>query len=153
MKIGQANVILFDGKGNQIASFDVNVARDNASLAALLRRMIPSSDIRVEGVGEGVALSGSVNNPADAEKAMDLAASYVGDRKKVSNYIAVQGREQVQIRVTVAEVSRTVVKQLGINIGGQLQRGNFSTSGAISNPFSVALQNLSDTSPGLEAWR
>nr|WP_321454534.1 type II and III secretion system protein family protein [uncultured Cohaesibacter sp.] len=150
MKIGQANVILFDGKGNQIASFDVNVARDNASLAALLRRMIPSSDIRVEGVGEGVALSGSVNNPADAEKAMDLAASYVGDRKKVSNYLAVQGREQVQIRVTVAEVSRTVVKQLGINIGGQLQRGNFSTSGVISNPFSVALQNLSDTSLGLK---
>ena len=37
MAIGQANVILFDGNGNQIASFDVNVARDNASLAALLR--------------------------------------------------------------------------------------------------------------------
>ncbi len=146
MQIGQANVILFDGNGNQIVSFDVNVARDNASLAALLRRMIPSSDIRVDGVGDGVALSGSVEKPGDAEKAMDLAASYVGDRKKVNNYISVQAGEQVQIRVTVAEVERTVVKQLGINIGGTLQRGIFSTSGTISNPFSVALQNLSDTS-------
>lgn len=144
MAIGQANVILFDGNGNQIASFDVNVARDNASLASLLRRMIPSSNIRVDGVGEGVALSGSVERPADAEKAMDLAATYVGDRKKVSNYISVEAREQVQIRVTVAEVERSVIKQLGINMGGELSRGIFSGSGVISNPFSVALESMSD---------
>nr|WP_319515591.1 type II and III secretion system protein family protein [uncultured Cohaesibacter sp.] len=144
MAIGQANVILFDGNGNQIASFDVNVARDNASLASLLRRMIPSSNIRVDGVGEGVALSGSVERPADAEKAMDLAATYVGDRKKVSNYISVEAREQVQIRVTVAEVERSVIKQLGINMGGELSRGIFSGAGVISNPFSVALESMSD---------
>ena len=149
MQIGQANVILFDGDGNQIASFDVNVARDNASLTALLRRMIPSSNIQVDGVGEGVALSGSVEKPSDAEKAMDLAASYVGDRKKVKNYIAVQSREQVQIRVTVAEVQRTVIKQLGIDMGGSISRGIFSSSGTISNPLSVALQSMSDTSVGV----
>ncbi len=149
MAIGQANVILFDGDGNQIASFDVNVARDNASLAALLRRMIPSSSIRVDGVGEGVALSGSVQRPADAEKAMDLAATYVGDRKKVSNYISVEAREQVQIRVTVAEVERSIIKQLGIQMGGALSRGVFTSAGQISNPFSVALQNLSKSAVGV----
>ncbi|WP_316858829.1 type II and III secretion system protein family protein [uncultured Cohaesibacter sp.] len=149
MQIGQANVILFDGKGNQIASFDVNVARDNSSLAALLRRMIPGSNIKVDGIGEGVALSGSVRKPADAEKAMDIAANYVGDRKKVSNYISVEAREQVQIRVTVAEVQRTVIKQLGVSLGGDFASGNFSGSGVISNPFSVALQSLSSTSLGL----
>ncbi|SFN92457.1 pilus assembly protein CpaC [Cohaesibacter marisflavi] len=149
MAIGQANVILFDGNGNQIASFDVNVARDNASLAALLRRMIPSSNIRVDGVGEGVALSGSVERPADAEKAMDLAATYVGDREKVSNYISVEAREQVQIRVTVAEVERSVIKQLGISMGGALSRGIFTSSGQISNPFSVALQNMSESALGM----
>ena len=149
MAIGQANVILFDGNGNQIASFDVNVARDNASLAALLRRMIPTSNIRVDGVGEGVALSGSVEKPGDAEKAMDLAASYVGDRAKVSNYISVEAHEQVQIRVTVAEVERTVIKQLGISMGGTISRGIFAGGGAVSNPFSVALQNMSDTAVGM----
>ena len=111
--------------------------------------MIPSSNIRVDGVGEGVALSGSVERPADAEKAMDLAATYVGDREKVSNYISVEAREQVQIRVTVAEVERSVIKQLGISMGGALSRGIFTSSGQISNPFSVALQNMSESALGM----
>ena len=145
MAIGQANVVLFDGHGGQIASFEVNVARDNSSLAALLRRMIPGSNIAVEGVGDGVALSGSVSNPADAEKAMDLAASYVGDRKKVSNYIAVQGGEQVQLRVRVAEVERSVLKQLGVNLVGMKTRGEFAIGGRTDNPFSATLVDLSQT--------
>ncbi|WP_373237689.1 type II and III secretion system protein family protein [Cohaesibacter celericrescens] len=145
MKIGQANVVLFDGSGNQIASFEVNVTHDSGALTALLRRMIPGSNIQVEGVGDGIALSGGVRNPADAEKAMDLAASYVGDRKKVSNYIAVTAREQVQLRVTIAEVERTVLKQMGINLTGTLSQGVVSLSGAIDNPFSATLQSLSST--------
>ena len=145
MAIGQANVVLFDGRGGQIASFEINVARDNGALAALLRRMIPGSNITVEGVGEAVALSGSVRNPADAEKAMDLAANYVGDRKKVSNYISAQAREQVQLRVRVAEVERSVLKQLGVNLQGTFDRANKFVSGITQNPFSATLLNLSNT--------
>lgn len=145
MKVGQANIVLFDGSGGQIASFEINVARDNGALAALLRRMIPGSNIQVEGVGEGVALSGAVRNPADAEKALDLAATYVGDRKKVKNYIAVQAREQVQLRVSVAEVERSTLKQLGINLAGTMNAGQTSLSGKTDNPFSATLLNLSQT--------
>ncbi|TLP45999.1 MULTISPECIES: type II and III secretion system protein family protein [Cohaesibacter] len=149
MKVGQANVVLFDGSGGQIASFEINVARDNTALAALLRRMIPGSNIQVEGVGEGVALSGAVRNPADSQKAMDLAATYVGDKKKVSNYISVQAREQVQLRVTVAEVERTALKQLGVNLQGSFTAGNVSGAGLTENPFSATLVNLSETVLGL----
>lgn len=145
MSVGQANVVLFDGNGGQIAAFEINVARDNSALAAMLRRLIPGSNIQVEGVGESVALTGAVRNPGDAEKAMDLAAKYVGDRKKVSNYIAVKAREQVQLRVTVAEVERTTLKQLGVNLTGTLNTGNVNIQGSTDNPFSGTLINLSQT--------
>lgn len=145
MTVGQANVILFDGQGAQIAAFEINVARDSKSLAALIRRMIPQSNIKVEGVGENIILSGSARTPADAEKAMDLAASYVGDRKKISNYIAVTSREQVQLRVTVAEVQRNVFKQLGIDTGGVLNQGIFNTAGGIKNSFSANSVALAGT--------
>ena len=149
MKVGQANVVLFDGSGGQIASFEIDVARDNSALAAMLRRMIPGSNIQVEGVGEGIALSGAVRNPADSQKAMDLAVTYVGDKNKVSNYIAVQAREQVQLRVTVAEVERTALKQLGINLQGSFTSGKVSGAGLTENPFSATLVNLSQTVLGL----
>ena len=145
MKVGQANVVLFDGNGGQIASFEIDVTRDNKALAALIRRLVPGSNVKVEGVGEGVALSGSVRNAGDAEKAMDLAANYVGDRKKVNNYIAVQSREQVQLRVTIAEVERTVLKQLGINLSGNFTGANTTIFGQTDNPFSATLQNFSNT--------
>ncbi|SNY91823.1 pilus assembly protein CpaC [Cohaesibacter sp. ES.047] len=148
-KVGQANIVLFDGKGRQIASFDIDVARDNSALTALLRRTIPRSDIKVEGVGEGVVLSGHVRNPSDAEKAKDLAVSYVGDAKLVSNYIAVEAREQVQLRVVVAEVERSVTKQLGISLTGQGSRGGALLAGIVDTPFSASQLQLSNTELGL----
>ena len=145
MQIGQANVILFDGAGGQIASFEINVARDNSSLAALIRRMIPGSNVKVEGVGEGVVLTGKVATASDAQKAADLAANYVGDKKKVSNYIAVQSGEQVQLRVTVAEVERNLIKQLGIDLQGRLTSSKFSFNGLVDTPFSATNTDLSQT--------
>lgn len=145
MKIGQANVVLFDSRGAQIASFDINVTRDNASLAALIRRMIPGSNVKIEGVGEGVVLTGTVYNASDSQKAADIAANYVGDKKKVSNYIAVQSGEQVQLRVTVAEVEHTLVKQLGINLSGQVTSKLINLSGVTDTPFSATNASLSNT--------
>lgn len=145
MAVGQSNIILFDGQGAQIASFEINVARDSKSLTSLIRRMIPKSDIKVEGVGDGIILSGTAKSPADAEKAMDLAANYIGDRKKVSNYISVSAREQVQLRVTVAEVQRNVFKQLGIDTNYTLNQGIFALGGGIANSFSSNSTSLSGT--------
>lgn len=145
MSVGQANVILFDGQGAQIASFEINVARDSKSLTSLIRRMIPQSNIKVEGVGDGIVLSGAAKSPADSEKAMDLAANYIGDRKKVSNYISVSAREQIQLRVTVAEVQRNVFKQLGIDTSYLASRGVFGLSGVVANSFSSSSAALSGT--------
>lgn len=48
--------------------------------------------------------------------------------KPVINLLQVEGEEQVQLRVHVAEVSRSLLKQFGINLGGQFQAGGVSTS-------------------------
>lgn len=48
--------------------------------------------------------------------------------KVVINLLQVEGEEQVQLRVHVAEVSRSLLKQLGINLGAQINAGGFSTS-------------------------
>ena len=57
---------------------------------------------------------------------IDLAARLVGGTDKVVNSIVVRGRDQVMLKVTVAEVQRDVIKQLGIDLNGSL---NFGTGG------------------------
>ena len=42
--------------------------------------------------------------------------------------LVVEAEEQVMLKVTVAEVQRSLMKQMGINLGGVINAGNFSTT-------------------------
>jgi pilus assembly protein CpaC len=46
----------------------------------------------------------------------------------VINMLAIEGEEQVMLKVTVAEVQRSLLKQFGVNLGAVIQSGNFSTA-------------------------
>ena len=46
----------------------------------------------------------------------------------VINLLAIEGEEQVMLKVTVAEVQRTALKQFGVNLGALIQSGHFSTA-------------------------
>ena len=59
-------------------------------------------------------LTGSVRSPGEAQTAVDIAANLVGSPDKVVNAISIEGRDQVMVKVTVAEVNRQAMKQFGI---------------------------------------
>ena len=144
--IGQTNVFFFDGDGRQIAGFDIAVTRDLNGLRAAFRQMLPGTDIRVEGVGDSVVLSGSAANAGESQQAFDVAAKLAGGVEKVVNNITIRGRDQVMLKVTVAEVQRDVVKQLGINLNANLGYGNTVLKFNTENPFSANGAALSSTS-------
>ncbi len=85
IKIGQANIIVFDRAGTQIVTLDLDVERDGVDLNALLRRLIPDSDINVEVLSDNIVLTGSVKNAADSTKAQNLAEAFIGGAKSDSN--------------------------------------------------------------------
>ncbi len=140
--VGQTNVFFFDAAGKQIAGIDIAVTRDLNGLRAALRQLFPESDIHIEGVGDGVMLSGTASSPAESQQAYDLAVRLVGDSVKVVNGITVRGRDQVMLKVTVAEVSRNVIKQLGVNFNGSLGYGSSVINFQNNNPFSAYGQSL-----------
>ena len=76
--VGQTNIVFFDSAGQQIAAYDIAVTRDLNGVRAALKQALPNSDIRIEGVGDGVVLSGTAANPIDAQQANDLAARLTG---------------------------------------------------------------------------
>ena len=65
VKIGQTNIFFFDAQGKQIAGFDIAVTRDLNGLRAALKQALPDSDIRIEGVNDGVMLTGTAASPQD----------------------------------------------------------------------------------------
>ena len=65
----------------QIAAYDIAVKRDLNGVRAALRQAMPNSNVQIEGVGDGVMLTGTVATPIEAQQAGDLAARLAGGPK------------------------------------------------------------------------
>ena len=135
--IGQTNIVFFDSAGQQMAAYDIAVKRDLNGVRAALKQTLPSSDIQVDGLGDGVILTGTAASPIEAQQAGDLAARLAGGVDKVVNSIVVRGRDQVMLKVTVAEVARSTIKQLGIDLSGKLNYGTAVVNFNNANPFTA----------------
>ena len=141
--VGQTNIYFFDADGKQIAGFDVAVTRDLNGIRATIQKLLPNADVRVDGVGDGVMLSGSVANAGESQQAADVATKLVGSLDKVVNNLTIRGRDQVMLKVTVAEVQRDIIKQLGIDLNGtSVSFGNAVLNFNNSNPFTALGQPL-----------
>ena len=173
---GQTTIFAMDSAGQTIATVEINIGRDVGELMRILRLSLPDSDVVARTVEDTIILSGSVASLADAQKAMDIAAGFMNNganaeggaggggaaasqtNGKLVNAITVRGRDQVMLKVTISEVQRTVVKQLGITssqLSGNWGALNFANP--ISNPNNTltlggAGNNITSTLSALERY-
>jgi pilus assembly protein CpaC len=133
--VGQTNVVFFDADGQQVAAYDIAVKRDLNGVRAALRQAFPG--IQIEGIGDSVMLTGSVSSPVEAQQAGDVATRLVGGADKVVNGIVVRGRDQVMLKVTVAEVRRDIIKQLGVDLSASMNYGTAVVNFNNTNPFTA----------------
>ena len=173
-QVGETNIFVFGPNGEQIASLDIAVERDVAGLEDYLRRFLPTSEIHVELVNDNVVLTGTVETPLDAKRAVDLATIFVSGGEattgqysqtaagggttggvaidnpdqqrrssRIVNLLKIIGEDQVTLKVTVAEISRSVMKQLGVNLIGSA--GSDGISWGAIDPLSGLGKPLSGT--------
>ena len=135
--VGQTNIVFFDAAGQQIAAYDIAVKRDLNGVRAALKQTLPNSDIQIDGIGDGVVLTGTAASPIEAQQAGDLAARLAGGADKVVNSITVRGRDQVMLKVTLAEVQRSIIKQMGIDLSASMNYGTAVVKFNNANPFTA----------------
>ncbi|NJO32835.1 MAG: type II and III secretion system protein family protein [Rhodospirillales bacterium] len=136
--VGDANAFFMGADGQRLVFLEVSVARDLTPLNDALNRLLPGARIKAEAVGENVVLTGSVINPIDATRANDIAARYAKKKDSVVNMLSVAAKEQVLLRVQVAEMQRDAIRRLGVNIpGAVLNSGNISFAKVMQNAFPV----------------
>lgn len=155
---GQTTIFAIDARGAQIAKIDINIGRDVGELQRILKAAVPSSDISARTVEDSIILTGNVNTAGDAQKAVDIANGFVrndgavggaaaggtgsGTSSRVVNSLVIRGRDQVMLKVTITEVQRQVLKQLGVNAANA--SGGWGRL-VMDNPFSLNLQNTSSS--------
>lgn len=153
---GATSMFVLDAEGRQIAALEIAVGRDLNVLRQTLQTAIPRAQIEVKPAGNTIVLIGSVANASEATQATDIANAFVGGsaglfgggRGNVINSLSIRGRDQVMVKVVVAEVSRKAIKQLGVNSTGEWRLGNFSLTPTIENPLPLSPQAISGTAIG-----
>jgi pilus assembly protein CpaC len=137
-EVGEANTFLIGPDGRKIAYLEITVSRDLTSLNESLRRLLPGSKIRAEMMGDTVVLAGSVTSPADANRAAELAGRVVNSPDKVVNMLSTDTKEQVLLKVQVAEIHRDGLRRIGVDLpGAVVGAGNFTFTKVIQNAFPV----------------
>lgn len=134
-KVGQTNAFFFDATGRQVANVEISVEPDVAPLNDLFRRYVPNTNATAEAINGSFVLSGSVKSAAEAERVLQIANRFAQSssgasggagaqggasaNQQIVNLIAVEGQEQVLVKVRIVEMSRTLVRQLGVNLNAE----------------------------------
>lgn len=143
---GEANAFFIAPNGQKVLLLEVAVMRDLSTLTDTLHRLLPGSKINVEAMADNVVLTGSVVNPVDANRAAELAMRFIKKKpESVVNMLTVAppAKEQVLLKVKVAEMQRDAIRRLGVDIHGlgsvaaNLTAGNFTFMKVLTNAFPV----------------
>ncbi|AGZ32400.1 bacterial type II and III secretion system family protein [Burkholderia pseudomallei NCTC 13179] len=141
MSVGTTNMIV-QGKSGACRIIDVAVGADAGGLQASLRQLMPRErDIRVSTAADTIVLAGNVSSAQAAQQAVAIAKAYSnrtnagaagsggGARADVLNMLTVTSPQQVMLEVKVAEVSKTLINQMGSAVN--IQGGFGSWTGAL----------------------
>ena len=111
--VGETNVFLVDSRGNLVRKLEVVVHPDGAPVEAAIRDLLPRERITVKGVGNSVVLSGIASSDGAAAQAQQIARRFVPADENIINMMTIGSEQQVLIKVKVAEIQKSVLKELG----------------------------------------
>ncbi|HZZ83150.1 MAG TPA: type II and III secretion system protein family protein [Anaeromyxobacteraceae bacterium] len=108
---GSTDLTLWN-RQNQPLVVALQVTRNLEALRKQLKELFPGEDISVSAAGDLVVLSGQVSDLRLPERVAEVARLH---SKQVANLVRVSGNQQVQLEVRFAEVSRSGLREMGVN--------------------------------------
>jgi pilus assembly protein CpaC len=116
---GTTTIAALNNAGDAIAQFQVTVVPSGYTVRQLGSAGSAATDarlpLRARETPQGLSLSGTVRTPADADRAVNAAKSQLPAEGKVDNHLTVAEPVQVSLHVRIAEMNRTLTRELGVN--------------------------------------
>ncbi len=113
---GETSVYATDAAGKVVFSTIVRVGNNMETIDEMLGLAMPDATIQVNTMNGFVLLTGTVGQPEDAAEAERLVEAFVGDKIKVISRLQTATPLQVNLQVRIAEVNKTLLKEVGGNI-------------------------------------
>lgn len=112
--VGETTLFGLGGDDLVIASMTIRVTHNLTSLEALINQTVANADVRVRSFEGSILVSGRVGTPSAAADVMAMASRFAS-KDDVINQLEVTQPTQVNLRVRMAEVSRSLLQRLGVN--------------------------------------
>lgn len=113
--VGSTQLTLWGNNNELLGTFEILVSPDVAGLKKSLYEIFPEENVSVRSSGDHITLTGTVSGAMKLKEVLTLAESFAPE--KVVNLLQVGGIQQVMLEVRIAEISKKVGNQLGINFG------------------------------------
>ncbi len=136
-KPGRTTLFALSGSGAPLLATTLDVRFPQAELQSQFRAEAGDAPVSLAYTANGAVLHGTAPNAAAAQHLQELAAITVGPGVALRNELQVTGATQISLRVRVAEVSRSVSRQLGFDWSSIFSVGNFAF-GLQTGRFAVA---------------
>ncbi len=147
-KVGRTTFVALDAHDKVLAQIDVHIRHDTNAIEAEIKKMFPDYQITIGSATGRIIISGTVKTPKDADAILQIVrGGLVGDKDDLVNHMIVTAATQVNLRVRIAEVKKTIVRQLGIRWDNLLQPAGSFNFGVVSGGSSVF-----PTPPGLGSY-
>lgn len=122
-------------RGTVVLSGTVTSSSDAVQAYEVASRFVGAEATIKSGSTSGTGSSGSPTTTGSTGTAG--GGDSTGSTVQVVNALTIAGKDQVMLKVTIAEVQRDVVKQLGIDLGASGTQGNWSGSFTSANPYPI----------------
>jgi pilus assembly protein CpaC len=122
---GETTVYATNKAGTVVWSSIVRVGSNLNSVGQMLKLAMPEAAIVATPMNGLVLLTGTVATPGDVEEAQRIVQAFVGDQTQVISRLKTATPLQVNLHVKIAEVSRELMKQVGVNLLSRDTTGGF----------------------------
>ncbi|MFP6748409.1 MAG: type II and III secretion system protein family protein [Alphaproteobacteria bacterium] len=142
LQVGSTNAFFLDAEGKELLRLEIQVQLDVVGAERTINELLPNTDVKITAVNSHLFLTGNVRSADISEHARVIASRFVSAEENVINMLTVIENQQVLLQVRVAEISRNVLKELGINLFDALA-GTFST--LTSGDFALRVSSFAPT--------
>jgi len=137
-RTGVTSLFAVDANDAVLADVNLVVSHNLTDIRSSISMLLPNTQLEAHSVPGGLLLTGLVNSAREAEEARRIGERFLAENEALINQILVVGPNQVNLRVRIAEVSRSVLKKLGFNFDVLGTVGNFAFGLATGGTFTAA---------------
>jgi pilus assembly protein CpaC len=156
-RTGSTSLYAIDENDQLLVRTAVVVQHNLSALRQAIEDVMPDARVTARTVDGSIVLDGQVDNPVQAQELRELAERFLGQDETLLYRVRVAAPTQVNLRVRVAEVSRDVLKEFGINWESLFQSGNFTfglVSGrTVSDGFGSFLRSPTGANSAFGSWQ